>query len=76
MITPDLIVALATLITAITALVKVFQVHDTAKDTNQKVEVVKEQTNGTLNAMRVDMHNLQQAAAAAAPHTDPPAPAA
>lgn len=71
-ITPELLVSLATLITAITALVRVLMTHQTVQDTAAKVETIQQQTNGILAGAQEQVKQLQAAQAKPAETSAPP----
>lgn len=76
-ITPDLIVSLATLITAITALVRALMTHQVAQDTNTKVSEIEKNTNGVLAGVQQqvkDLRSTQATPAELADRTAPPPP--
>lgn len=55
---PAFIAAVATLVTAITSLVKVFHVEAQAKVTQSTLETVNKNTNGTLQEVKADVARL------------------
>lgn len=56
---PAFITALATLITAVTALIKVFHVDRTAKENKRVLQDVRQQTNGLVQEKRQQVEALQ-----------------
>ena len=56
---PAFLTALATLITAITALIKVFHVEQTTKDNNRQIREVNEKTNGSVSELKGQVDTLK-----------------
>ena len=73
---PTFITALATLVAAVTALVKVFQVQRSQSETHETIKAIDVHTNGAISALRqsvIDMRSQQATPAEiAARVTDPP----
>lgn len=70
-VTPQLIVALTSLVTAVTALVKLFLVDRKVTQTHEAVQEVKQQTNGTLDTVNARVASLE--AKGGPPPSAPPA---
>lgn len=56
---PAFITALATLITALVGLLRVFQQSSTIKDTHATVKQVQKDTNGTVEALRAQLDHMR-----------------